>query len=244
VILTKSVFLACVDKGQILSLVMLPNTIHIKDEQARLNIKNKLNDVLAFHSTRKVTSGPLTLTLRDDKSREVHLYATSPFKDDNSPEPQYSEGSPFIADGDEAIRRLYAFQKSKKRFHEHDLMNDEGEIKPLHPRQLSYLNGQLITHCWAAVHKGHVVGLIAYPVIHSNTLHDNNFERYKSLARIALQTIGYVVACDLVLNHDHEIEIYNIHREFEKKDKLLPYFTRIIPHTAHLQFKGLQHQVV
>lgn len=41
----------------------------------------------------------------------------------------------------------------------------KGEIKPLHPRQLSYLKGQLITHCWAAVHKGHVVGLIAYPVI-------------------------------------------------------------------------------
>lgn len=236
-ILTQSLFLACVDKGQILSLVMLPNTNHIKDEQARMNIKNKLNDVLAFHSTRKVTSGPLTLTLGEDKSREVHLYATSPFKGDNSPEPQYSEGSPFKSNEGEPTRRLYAFQKSKKRFLEHDLMNDEGEIKPLHPRQRSYLNGQLITHCWAAVHKGHVVGLIAYPIIRSNTLHDKNFERYKTLARMALQAVGYVVACDLVLNHDQELEIYNIHREFEKKDKVLPYFTRIIPHTSHLQFR-------
>lgn len=91
---------------------MLPNTNHIQDKQARMNIKNKLNDVLAFHSTRKVTSGPLTLTLGEDQSREVHLYATSPFKDDNSPEPQYSEGSPF------SLMKVsrpvdHAFQKSK-----------------------------------------------------------------------------------------------------------------------------------
>ncbi len=68
---TDSLFLACVDKGQILSLVMLPNTKHITGDEARMNIKNKLNDVLAFHSTRKVTSGRLALIVGEDDSREV-----------------------------------------------------------------------------------------------------------------------------------------------------------------------------
>lgn len=237
-ILTRSLFLACVDKGKILSLVMLPNTKHIKAKKERMNIKNKLNDVLAFHSTRKVTSGPLTLTLSEDKSRKVHLYATSPFKDDDGQNVQYVEGSPFKPDDGEIARKLYAFQKAKKRYLEHDLMDENGDLKPLHPRQRSYLNGQLITHCWAAVHGGHVVGLIAYPLIRSDKMHDKNFDRYKTLARMALQTFGYVVACDLVLNADHELEIYNIHREFEKQGKTIPYFTRIVPLTSHLQFSA------
>lgn len=198
---------------------MLPNTNHIRDDKARLNIKNKFNDVLAFHSTRKVTSGPLALTLEDQSSRGVQLFANSPFKTD------------------EITRNYYSFQKAKKRYLEHDLMDDDGIIKPLHLRQKTYLKGQLITHCWVALHKGHVVGLISYPVISNSKLHDKNFEKYKTLARIALQTFGYVVACDLVLNEDNQLEIYNIHKEFERRGKTLPYFTRILPVTSHLVFR-------
>lgn len=216
---TDSLFLACVDKGQILSLVMLPNTKHITGEKERMNIKNKLNDVLAFHSTRKVTSGRLALIMGEDDSREVKLFANSPFK------------------SDEITRKYFAFQKARKRYLEHDLMDDEGNTMPLHPRQRAYLNGKLISHCWAAVHGGHVVGLISYPIIRSTKMHDANFERYKTLARKALQTFGYVVACDLVLNDQDQLEIYNIHSEFEKKGKLIPYFTRRMPLTRHLRFQ-------
>lgn len=215
---TESMFLACVDKGKILSLVMLPNTKHIADSTARINIKNKLNDVLAFHSTRKVTSGRLVLEITEDNSREVKLYANSPFK------------------SEEIGRTHFSFQKAKKRYLQHDLLNEEGDLKPLHPRQQTYLKGKLISHCWAAVHRGHVVGLIAYPLIRSNKMHDNNFERYKVLARKALQTFGYVVACDLVLNDENQLEIYNIHAEYERKGKLIPYFTRRMPLTKHLRF--------
>lgn len=215
---TESLFLACVDKGEILSLVMLPNTKHIADATARLNIKNKLNDVLAFHSTRKVTSGRLVLEAGEHNSREVKLFANSPFK------------------SDEITRTHFDFQTSRKRYLQHDLLDDEGDLKPLHPRQQSYLNGKLITHCWAAVHRGHVVGLIAYPLIRNTKMHDSNFERYKILARKALQLFGYVVACDLILSDDNQLELYNIHAEFEKKGKLIPYFTRRMPLTKHLRF--------
>ncbi len=68
-------------------------------------------------------------------------------------------------------------------------------------------------------------------------MHDNNFERYKTLARKALQSFGYVVACDLVLNEQDELELYNIHSEFEKKGKVIPYFTRRMPLTRHLRFQ-------
>lgn len=216
---TDSLFLACVDKGQILSLVMLPNTKHITGDEARMNIKNKLNDVLAFHSTRKVTSGRLALIIGEDDSREVKLHANSPFK------------------SEEITRKFFAFQKARKRYLEHDLMDDEGNTRPLHPRQQAYLEGKLISHCWAAVHGGHVVGLISYPIIRSTKMHDSNFERYKTLARKALQTFGYVVACDLVLNEQDELELYNIHSEFEKKGKVIPYFTRRMPLTRHLRFQ-------
>ena len=154
---TDSLFLACVDKGQILSLVMLPNTKHITGDEARMNIKNKLNDVLAFHSTRKVTSGRLALIIGEDDSREVKLHANSPFK------------------SEEINRKFFVFQKARKRYLEHDLMDDEGNTRPLHHRQQAYLQGKLISHCWAAVHGGHVVGLISYPVIRSTKMHDNNF---------------------------------------------------------------------
>lgn len=217
---TDSLFLACVDSGQILSLVMLPNTKHITGEKDRMNIKNKLNDVLAFHSTRKVTSGRLALITGEDDSREVKLHANSPFK------------------SEEITRKYFDFQKSKKRFLEHDLMDDEGNTRSIHPRQQSYLDGKLISHCWAAVHGGHVVGLISYPIIRSTKMHDNNFERYKALARKALQTFGYVVACDLVLSQQDQLELYNIHSEFEKKGKVIPYFTRRMPLTSHLAFKS------
>lgn len=217
---TESLFLACVDKGQILSLVMLPNTKHISCNDARMNIKNKLNDVLAFHSTRKVTSGRLALITKEDASREVKLFANSPFK------------------SDEITKKYFKFQKAKKRFLSHDLMDEEGNSLPLHPRQESYLKSSLISHCWAAVHGGHVVGLISYPIIRGTKMHDNNFERYKILARKALQSFGYVVACDLVLNDQGELEIYNIHREFEKKGKLISFFTRKMPLTKHLRFNS------
>lgn len=203
---------------------MLPNTKHVADPTARMNIKNKLNDVLAFHSTRKVTSGRLLLEIGEDNSREVKLFANSPFKTD------------------EINHTHFAFQKARKRFLQHDLIDDEGDLKPLHHRQQSYLDGKLITHCWAAVHRGHVVGLIAYPLIRSNKMHDNNFERYKVLARKALQTFGYVVACDLVLNDANQLEIYNIHTEFEKKGKLIPFFTRRMPLTKHLRFTDIEPQ--
>ena len=216
---TNSLFLACVDKGQILSLVMLPNTKHITGDEVRMNIKNKLNDVLAFHSTRKVTSGRLALIVGEDDSREVKLHANSPFK------------------SEEITRKFFAFQKARKRYLEHDLMDDEGNTRTLHHRQQAYLQGKLISHCWAAVHGGHVVGLISYPIIRSTKMHDNNFERYKTLARKALQTFGYVVACDLVLNEQDELELYNIHSEFEKKGKVIPYFTRRMPLTRHLRFQ-------
>lgn len=186
-----------------------------------MNIKNKLNDVLAFHSTRKVTSGRLALVSGENNSREVKLFANSPFK------------------SKEITRSLFDFQKAKKRYLEHDLMDDEGNYLPLHPRQQSYLNAKLLSHCWAAVHGGHVVGLISYPIIRSTKMHDNNFERYKLLARKALQTFGYVVACDLVLNDQDQLEIYNIHSEFEKKGKLIPYFTRRMPLTKHLRFQAI-----
>ncbi|EOZ8645323.1 hypothetical protein ACQWTT_001074 [Acinetobacter baumannii] len=217
---TDSIFLACVDKGQVLSLVMLPNIRHITDPEARLEIKNKLNDVLAYHSTRKVTSGRLVLTNGEEGSRVVNLYANSPFK------------------SKEITKSLFAFQKAKKRFLAHDLMDEEGNLRSIHPRQQSYLDGKLISHCWAAIHKGHVVGLIAYPIIRNNKMHDKNFEKYKTLARIALQKFGYVVACDLVLNNDHKLEIYNIHSSFERKGKVLPYFTRLLPLTSHLKFRN------
>lgn len=216
---TDSLFLACVDQGKILSLVMLPNLKHIPDPEARMSIKNKLNDVLAFHSTRKVTSGRLVLCC-DDDSREVNLYANSPFK------------------SKEITKTLFAFQKSKKRFLAHDLMDDDGNLGVIHPRQQSYLDCKLISHCWAAVHKGHVVGLISYPILRSNKIHDKNFEKYKTLARIALQSFGYVVACDLVLNDDNELEMYNIHKAFERKGKVHSYFTRILPLTSHLKFSN------
>ena len=216
---TDSLFLACVDKGQILSLVMLPNTKHITGDEALMNIKNKLNEVLAFHSTRKVTSGRLALIIGEDDSREVKLHANSPFK------------------SEEINRKFFVFQKARKRYLEHDLMDDEGNTRPLHHRQQAYLQGKLISHCWAAVHGGHVVGLISYPVIRSTKMHDNNFERYKTLARKALQSFGYVVACDLVLNEQDELELYNIHSEFEKKGKVIPYFTRRMPLTRHLRFQ-------
>ena len=95
---TESLFLACVDKGQILSLIMLPNTKHISSNKSRMNIKNKLNDVLAFHSTRKVTSGRLALVSGENNSREVKLFANSPFK------------------SKEITRSLFDFQKAKKRY--------------------------------------------------------------------------------------------------------------------------------
>lgn len=217
---TDSLFLACVDKGQVLSLVMLPNIGHINDPESRLDIKNKLNDVLAFHSTRKVTSGRLVLINGEEDSRVVNLYANSPFK------------------SKEITKSLFAFQKAKKRFLAHDLMDEEGNLRSIHPRQQSYLDGKLISHCWAAIHKGHVVGLIAYPIIRNNKMHDKNFEKYKTLARIALQKFGYVVACDLVLNNDNKLEIYNIHSSFERKGKVLPYFTRLLPLTSHLKFRN------
>lgn len=216
-ILSQCLFLACVDKGQILSLVMLPNTQHIGEDQ-KLNTKNRLNDVLAFHSTRKVASGRLCLLEDDVEGWKVQLYANSPFK------------------SEEIKSHFFAFQKSKKRYLAHDLIDENGELKIAHPRQQDYLNSKLISHCWAAVHKGHVVGLIAYPLIRSKKLHDKNFEKYKDLSRVALQCFGYVVACDLVLNDQNQLELYNIHQLYEKKGKAIPYFTRLLPVTKHLRF--------
>lgn len=215
-ILSQCLFLVCVSKQHIQSAIMLPNTKHIQSADARMNVKNRLNDVVAFHNSQKITTGKLGFI--PDADLKVGIYVDTPLRPES------------IQQG------WYHFQKCRKRFNEFDLMNDKGDIPELHPRQKDYLESRLITHAWAALHKGHVVGLITYPLIKNTVMHDKNFERFKSLARKALQTVGYVVSCDVVLSKDNELQIYNIHEEYEKKQKTIPYFTRLLPTTSHFRF--------
>lgn len=216
-ILSQSLFLVCVTKQHIQSAIMLPNTKHIVSIDHRMNVKNRLNDVIAFHNSQKITTGRLGFL--PDNEKRIGIYVNTP----NRPE-SIEEG-------------WYQFQKARKRFNEFDLMDDKGGIPELHCRQHEYLQSTLITHAWAALHKGHVVGLITFPLIKNSVAHDKNFERFKNLARKALQTVGYVVSCDLVLNQQNELEIFNIHEEYEKNNKILPFFTRKIPSTSYLRFK-------
>ena len=215
-ILSRSLFLVCVTKQHIQSAIMLPNTKHIVSGEHRMKVKNRINDVIAFHNSQKITTGRLGFMPETDK--KIGIYVNT----ENRPET--------IEQG------WYQFQKARKRFNEFDLMNEMGEIPKLHPRQQEYLDSKIITHAWAALHKGHVVGLITYPFIKNTITHDKNFERFKSLARKALQTVGYVVSCDLVLNSNNELQIFNIHEEYEKNCKTIPYFTRLLPTTSHLCF--------
>lgn len=241
-ILTKACFLVCVGGNQLLTAVMLPNTKHIAPE-SRANVINRHNDVIGFHNSKKVTTGHLCLLKDDDQKRSVVIYSNSPNKPVNIPQ-QY-----------------LAFQKCKKRFLAHDLMDVNGQIKPLHPKQKEYLDSQIITHAWAALHKGHVVGLITYPYLKSHQMHDLNFTSYQSIARKALQTVGYVVSCDVVLDKSDQLRIYNIHSTYERKvtvgrkrgglsletdsaskqriDKTFHYFTRELPRTSHLSFNAV-----
>lgn len=216
-ILSQSLFLVCVTKQHIQSAIMLPNTKHIASKDHRMNVKNRLNDVIAFHNSQKITTGRLGFIPENEK--KIGIYVNTP----NRPE-SIDEG-------------WYQFQKARKRFNEFDLMDDKGDIPELHLRQREYLQSTLITHAWAALHKGHVVGLITFPLIKNSVAHDKNFERFKSLARKALQTVGYVVSCDLVLNENNELEIFNIHEEYERNSKTVPFFTRKVPVTSYLQFK-------
>lgn len=221
--ISECLFLVCVNKTHVQSAIMLPNTKHIASEKARMNIKNKLNDVIAFHNSQKITTG--RLCVRNTGQLEASILIDTP----NRPKS--------IQAGH------YAFQKCRKRFNELDLMDENGDIPKLHIRQQEYLDSHLISHAWAALHKGRVVGLITYPLIKNNVMHDKNFERYKSLARKALQTFGYVVSCDLVLNKDGELQLYNIHEEYEKKNKLVPYFTRRLLLTSHLRLTDFSDQL-
>ena len=66
-ILSECMFLVSVNRTHVLSVIMLPNTKHIKSEDQLIKIKNKLNDVIAFHSTQKVTTGRLCLMNKDSK---------------------------------------------------------------------------------------------------------------------------------------------------------------------------------
>lgn len=212
--LTESLFIGSVNHGVIQSLIMLPNTNHIKGSKAHISVHNAMNDVLGFHSVKKMATGRLHLS----EDRQVSFFANSPFK------------------SDDINGTYFKFQKSKHRYTEVKLRSLMGDDR-FHPRQLEYLNSRLITHCWVAIHEGVIVGLIAYPVIQSNKSHDPRFEQYKSLARRALQLVGYVVSCDLVLNPiTNALEVYNIHKEYEKKDVVIPYFTRRVPVNKHLKF--------
>ena len=220
-ILTDSLFIGSVNKGQILSLIMLPNTKHIRDIDGNnlpeIDAKNAMNDVLAFHSIKKIATGRLSLS----EDKQVQFFADSPFKSDS-------------IDG-----TYFNFQKASKRYTKEKLTAILGD-KKIHARQLDYLNSHLITHCWVAMHNGIVVGLIAFPVIPSNKSYDPNFEKYKSLARQALQRLGFVASCDLVLNPTTDnLEVYNIHVEYERKGVTLPYFTRRVPVTKYLRFKKI-----
>ncbi|NNH79188.1 hypothetical protein HLH17_16345 [Acinetobacter sp. ANC 5380] len=216
-ILTDSLFIGSVNNGQILSLIMLPNTKHIKgskNNQAEIDAKNAMNNVLAYHSIKKIATGRLSL----NEDKKVQFFANSPFKSDS-------------IDG-----TYFDFQNADKRYTKEKLTALKGD-KELNNRQLEYLDSHLITHCWVAIHNGIAVGMVAFPVINSNKSYDPNFEKYKSLARKALQWLGYVVSCDLVLNpKNDQLEIYNIHKEYEKKDVTIPYFTRRIPTTKNLRF--------
>lgn len=222
-ILSKCLFLVCVSKRHVQSAIMLPNTKHIRSDQERMNIKNRLNDVIAFHNSQKITTGRLGFI--PETESKIGIYVDTPHRPES------------IQQG------WYQFQKARKRYNEFDLMNDMGEIPDLHPRQRDYLDSTIITHAWAALHKGHVVGLITYPMIKNTIMHDKNFERFKSLARKALQTVGYVVSCDVVFDKNNEIQVFNIHEEYEKKKKVLPFFTRLLPVTSHLRLLNITQEL-
>lgn len=212
-LLSQALFLGCVRRDKLLSMVMLPNTQHITDKEAIREIHNKLNDVVAFHGSRNIFTG--------------HIY-----KQENGVCCFYD---PSTDDKNQTGHKFFDFQSCSKRYTLKQLENTDNPAKQIHQRQKEYLDSTIITHCWAALHKGLVVGLVAYPLIKNDILHDRSFERYKTLARMALQKIGYVVACDLVLDHNQELKIFNIHKLYEKKGRKIPYFTRQLPLTKHLR---------
>lgn len=210
---TKSIFLICVKKTEILSCVMLPNTKHLNKQQRTLTM-NKLNDVLGLDRIRSITSGQLCL----HEDGTVNVEVTSAVE------------KPLVK------HKFYNFQKCKKRFLAHNLVSKEGDIVPPNQHQKKYLDAKLIAHAWVALHNGLIVGMVMYPRIKNFVSHDKQFYKYQSHARKALQTLGYVVSCDMVLTKDNQLKFFNVHTDYERKGKILPYFTRELPATSHLQF--------
>lgn len=72
--LTESLFIGSVNHGVIQSLIMLPNTNHIKGSKAHISVHNAMNDVLGFHSVKKMATGRLHLS----EDRQVSFFANSP----------------------------------------------------------------------------------------------------------------------------------------------------------------------
>lgn len=208
---TKSLFVACVAADRLLTAIMLPNTKHIPKLNKNL-IRNKINDVIGFHNSKKVSTGHLVL---DDEKGLIFNF--------NSPNTPKTIKT-----------KTFAFQKCKKRFLAHDLINDQGELTKPNKSQQAYLDSTLLSHAWVALHKGHIVGLITYPYLNSHKLHDATFFRYQSLARTMLQQVGFVVACDMVLTPERELKFFNIHRNYVKDSRVYPFFTRELPFTSHL----------
>lgn len=182
---TNALFLTCLDNKSKLVVggLMLPNTQHMPPSFNRKNYKKDLLLHLAKNHLAFIDTAKLVL---DIDQQNAYLL---PKRD--------------VPKGKEPT--LFSFNAAKHRFSKGNM-----DFEDFSKAQQEYLNSKIISHAWAAIHNGLVVGMAFFPILKDHRPNNPKFLDYLSQTNVLMKKIGYFVSGDLVITKDGKLKFFRV----------------------------------
>lgn len=182
---TNALFLACLNNKtkQVVGGVMLPNTKHMHKNFNKKEYKISIRKHLAVNHLAFIDTANLAMDVEEGRVGLI-------------PKRDFAKGKP---------AQLFAFNKSNHRFSKGSLPDED-----LSNAQKEYLESKVISHAWASIHNGIVVGMVFFPILNDHRPNNPKFLDYLSQTNVLMKKIGYFVSGDLVITTDGKLKFFRV----------------------------------
>lgn len=124
---------------------------------------------------------------------------------------------------------IFTFNSAKHRF---SLSQLEGKTPS--KSQKEYLESEVISHAWAAIHNGIIVGMVFFPILKDHRPNNPKFIDYLSQTNVLLKKIGYFISGSLVLTKDGDLRFYRVLKNKRVGNVVYKYWTQELALTRSL----------
>lgn len=182
---TNALFLTCLNNKtkQVVGGVMLPNTKHMPPNFDKKGYKKSILKHLAVNHLTFIDTAKLAINADEGKAGII-------------PKRDVAKKKPID---------VFTFNASKHRFAKSNTPDEN-----LSKAQKEYLESSVVSHAWASLHNGIVVGLAFFPILKDHRPNNPKFLDYLSQTNVLMKKIGYFVSGDLVITKDGQLKFFRV----------------------------------